>query len=296
MPTSTEFFGYPLTNLGPLTTTYEPPASCTAATTDHIYYANASDFNTQYGPVSCGPEKMSDCYPSGSDYDKINSQNLKNGGHPAIDYFSPGVVCPKGWTTAGVFAQGDEGTKGGIFTQGPSIPDDQLGPEDIWGGILEPGETVALCCPSGWTADAWGGDCASSIQPFESGTYSEYCQRMMPLSALGSVYTVGTSVLSDPVLSLHTYPVTESTVPFKTGAGYWPTDLGEVAIIRKFHPVAMIHKEEDVKEAKETESGGSGDSEDADDDNAASAITGARFAPVVAVVVSMLVGGGMLLF
>ncbi|KAG8672627.1 hypothetical protein FPOAC2_06023 [Fusarium poae] len=295
MPTSTEFFGYHFTNLGPLTTTYEPPASCTTATTDHIYYANASDFTSQYGPVSCGPEKMGECYPSGSDHDKISSQNLKIGGHPTVDYFSPGVICPKGWTTAGIFAPDNEATKGGVFTKVSGTLDDRLGPEDVWGGILEPGETLALCCPSGWTGDVWGWGCVSSIQPFESGTHSEYCQQAMPISAIVSAYTVGTSVLSDPIFSARTYDVDETTKLFTTGAGAWPTDLGEVAIIRRFPGVAMVYQEDDVKETKETDDGDNGDSEDSDDDNAASTLNGARFAPVVAVFVSMLVGVGMLM-
>jgi hypothetical protein len=101
--------------------------------------------------------------------------------------------------------------------------------------------------------------------------------------------------LSDPIVSLRTYDITERTRPFTTAAGAWPSDLDEVVIIRNIPAVAMIHKEEDVKEAKETENGNSDDSDETDDDNAASAVTGARFAPVVAVFISMLVGVGMLL-
>ncbi|KAM0304512.1 hypothetical protein HYE67_001814 [Fusarium culmorum] len=285
MPTSTEFFGYHFTNLGPLTTTYEPPASCTTATTDHLYYANASELSSQYGAVSCGA-KMGDCYPSGSAHDKITSRNLKIGGHPTVDFFSPGVICPKGWTTAGVFARGDEATKDGVFTKAVTV-DYQLGVEDIWGGVLEPGETLALCCPSGWTGGALGWGCLSSVKPFESGTYSNYCQRTAPLSALASAKTVGTSVLSDAIFSLRTFDGTGMTVPFTAASGAWPTDLSDVAIIKRFPAVGMVYKEEDMKDANETESEGT------DDDNAASTMNGAGFAPIVAVIVSMFVGVGM---
>ncbi|CAG2003244.1 unnamed protein product [Fusarium graminearum] len=286
MPTSTEFFGYHFTNLGPLTTTYEPPASCTTATTDHLYYANASELSDLYGAVSCG-DKMGDCYPSGSAHDEITSRNLKIGGHPTVGFFSPGVICPKGWTTAGVFAQGDEATKDGVFTKDLTA-DRQLGAEDIWGGVLEPGETLALCCPSGWTGGALGWNCISSVKPFESGTYSSYCQRTAPLSALATAKTVGTSVLSDAIFSLGTFDGNEMTVPFRTGAGgAWPTDLSEVAVIKSFPAVGMVYKEEDMEDANENESDGK------DDDNAASTMNGAGFAPIVAVIVSMFVGVGM---
>jgi hypothetical protein len=90
---------------------------------------------------------MGDCYPSGSAYDMVNSQNNKVGAFGTIDYFSPGIVCPHGWTNAGTLAQDDETAKGGIFTKDGTPPDEQLGPEDLWRGILEPGETVAYRCP-----------------------------------------------------------------------------------------------------------------------------------------------------
>ncbi|RGP73124.1 hypothetical protein FLONG3_6440 [Fusarium longipes] len=292
MPTSTEFFGYQFTNLGPLTTTYEPPASCTTATTDHIYFANVSDFNRGYGVATCGAEKMSDCYPSGSAFDKVNSHNHKSGGMGTLDYFSPGVVCPKGWTTAGTFAQDDKKTKAGIFTTDDATPDYQLPPEDVWRGILEPGETVAYCCPSGWHGGVWKG-CFSSIEPFKSGSYSEYCSQGMPLSAIDEAYTVGTSVLSDPVISFRTYDVSASTRPIITAQGPWPTDMDEVVIIRNLPAVALIHKQEDVQDTDGIESGSSDGADDADD-NAASAMNGATLAPAVAVCVGILVGAGML--
>ncbi|UZP38899.1 hypothetical protein NXS19_006715 [Fusarium pseudograminearum] len=146
------------------------------------------------------------------------------------------------------------------------------------------------CCtllPKWLDGGALGWDCFSSVKPFESGTYSSYCQRTAPLSAIASAKTVGTSVLSDAIFSLRTFDGTEMTVPFTTAAGAWPTDLSEVAIIKRFHAVGMVYKEEDMKDVNETESEGK------DDDNAASTMNGAGFAPIVAVIVSMFVGIGM---
>jgi hypothetical protein len=69
-------------------------------------------------------------------------------------YFSPGVACPKGWTTAGTLAHGDKTgsvEKTGVFTQPPfpfPTPVDYLmTPEEIWLNVLEPSETFAYCCP-----------------------------------------------------------------------------------------------------------------------------------------------------
>jgi hypothetical protein len=155
MPSRTEYFGYGFTNLGPLTTTYEPPASCTTATTDRIYFANATSLELNYGAAKCdGPEPLGKCYPSGAAYDSLMKDYATYRDQGFWQYFSPGVACPKGWTTAGTLAHGDKTgsvEKTGVFTQPPfpfPTPVDYLmTPEEIWLNVLEPSETFAYCCP-----------------------------------------------------------------------------------------------------------------------------------------------------
>lgn len=152
MPSRTEYFGYKFTNLGPLTTTYEPPASCTTATTDRIYFANAKTLGIGYGSARCdGPETVGKCYPSGATYDSLLSSRATYHDQGLLRYFSPGVACPKGWTTAGTLAHGektDSAEKAGVFTTEPfPYPDYMMEPEQIWVNVLEPLETLAYCCP-----------------------------------------------------------------------------------------------------------------------------------------------------
>ncbi|PCD26270.1 hypothetical protein AU210_012701 [Fusarium oxysporum f. sp. radicis-cucumerinum] len=156
MPTATEYFGIGLTNNGPLTTTYTSPASCTTVTTDQIFFAKPDYISEGYGAPTCETASMGKCLPPGSNYDKQVAYLNEYGGQGAIDYYSPGIACPKGWTTAGTLAHGNETgsvEKSGVFTQtrstlpGVSVTDPNMPLEQIWLNALGPSETLAYCCP-----------------------------------------------------------------------------------------------------------------------------------------------------
>ena len=70
-----------------------------------------------------------------------------------------------------------------------------------------------------------------------------------------------------------------------------PVDLDNVIVQKKLHAVHMVYKEEDSKEADKTDSPSSGSD---DDENAASGLEGAKLGPIVAVVVGVIVGAGLL--
>ncbi|KAF5689865.1 hypothetical protein FDENT_4179 [Fusarium denticulatum] len=156
MPTATAYFGIGLTNSGPLTTTYKPPASCITATTDQIFFAHPDSITIGYGAPTCGTTLMGKCLPSGSNYDKLFSYLNVHGGEVTIDYYSPGIACPEGWTTAGTLAYGNETgsvEKSGVFTQttsarpGVSVINPTMLVERVWLNALTPSETLAYCCP-----------------------------------------------------------------------------------------------------------------------------------------------------
>ncbi|KAF4459224.1 hypothetical protein FALBO_14026 [Fusarium albosuccineum] len=290
MPTRTEYFGNVFTNLGPLTTTYTPPASCTTVTTDRIRYANATSIQWVFAGPSCGPAPMGECLPSGSAYDELASSYHTNNAQDFWDYYSPGVICPKGWTTAGTLAHGDKTSsaqKSGIFTQDPweRVPNWEyfyLSPQEIWLNVLEASETLAYCCPSGWLADIWGG-CYSSIEPFESATYTDMCYRAVPLSALVTVHTIDGTSVSEPKHS--ELPITEDivkTAAFTTNTHAGITDFDDIAIVRVFGAVAVVYKDSDVK------------AKDADDNGASTLSTVGGVGSVIAVLVGMLTGIGLL--
>ncbi|KAF5235735.1 hypothetical protein FANTH_11615 [Fusarium anthophilum] len=159
MPTATTYFGIGLINNGPLTTTYTPPASCITATTDQIFFAHPDSITIGYGAPTCETTSMGKCLPSdssGSNYDKLSSYLNDHGGEDIIDYYSPGIACPEGWTTAGILAHGNQTgsvEKRGVFRQtriappGVSFINPTMLVERVWLDALTPSETLAYCCP-----------------------------------------------------------------------------------------------------------------------------------------------------
>ncbi|KAF4337764.1 hypothetical protein FBEOM_8361 [Fusarium beomiforme] len=304
MPTITRYFGVGLVNNGPLTTTYTPPASCTTVTTDHIVFANASYLPAVYGAPTCETSSMGDCLPSGS-YDKHQSEWRKNGGQGTLDYYSPGVVCPKGWTTAGTLAHGDKtgsAEKSGIFTFTRSIApgvqyiEHNLQLEKLWLEALGPSETLAYCCPSGWVSGIRGG-CYSSIEPLESASYSTLCNLQVPRSAIHAVTTVEASSMSNYIWSAATAELST----FTEAISALPTGIRDdgIAIVRHFPAVKLVYKESDLKSSGE---GGKSDDKETneaknDDDNgAARPLMNGGFFSIIAVLFSMLFGAGMIMF
>ena len=146
---------------------------------------------------------------------------------------------------------------------------------------------------SGWTAST-AGICQSSIMPLTSATYTEFCQRRLPASLIVTYYTIGTSVYSDPIRSIRTWDNPDDyamTVAFTTGSPMLPVDPDNVIVQKKLHAVHMVYKEGDSKEADKTDPPSS---DSGDDKNAASGLEGANLGPVIAVVVGVIVGAGLL--
>ncbi|KAF4471994.1 hypothetical protein FALBO_1099 [Fusarium albosuccineum] len=292
MPSLTEYFGYTVTNLGPLTTTYTPPAACTTQTTDGVYFANASHIDIALGQPSCGIPSAGKCVPSGSALDKLREPFDETPQQGFFYYHSPGVVCPSGWTTAGTLAHANKtgtGDEAGVMTkdsfEGLSTKNAemQLDPKDVWLEILEKDETLA-----GWTGGPRGG-CFSSIGPFESYSYSRRCIQYYPKSAVKYVTDVEGTYMSKAIVSIAS--VTETfTAETETLTDFVePTELADWAVVKWLPAIPLVYKEDDVADAKE-------DGEEDGEGNAASALSAARgVAPVVAVVVGLLAGAGLLM-
>ncbi|KAM0281584.1 hypothetical protein ACHAQH_003453 [Verticillium albo-atrum] len=85
----------------------------------------------------------------------------------AMPYFSPGLHCPDGFTTAGVaeMSAGGELSLTGIFSQTafdvfdtfPEPTPPVLPPVNVVASALDEGETAVVCCKSGFTADPLNG-------------------------------------------------------------------------------------------------------------------------------------------
>ena len=112
--------------LGPLTTTFTPPARCTTIVGGHVPY---------------------DCYNVGGEFPRLTvatsclppalvKQDESN------QYFSPGLVCPEGWSTACL---------GGAAARPLTRSDDfKPGLNASYSFRVSPGaaQSIAGCCPS----------------------------------------------------------------------------------------------------------------------------------------------------
>lgn len=150
MPTSTEFFGVTAYNLGPLTTTFSAPSAC-ATGTDHHVIVNASEPEMVWGYPTCGFQDRGSCMPSGKSYDSLRSVTIPLN-RAWYHYYSPGIACPSGWTTAGTMIKEGESSLSvsGVFSsriQASTTGAVQLEPADFWAEIMNVSETIAYCCP-----------------------------------------------------------------------------------------------------------------------------------------------------
>ncbi|RSL56258.1 hypothetical protein CEP53_006837 [Fusarium sp. AF-6] len=305
MPSLTEYFGYGITNFGPLTTTFTAPSSCATETTDRIYYANSSNLAIQFGNPKCQGGYVGDCFPSGSAYDDYVTSYWERPIHAKYPYFSPGLVCPHGWTTVGTFALAGNTSSidaTGVFTKDPfegfSGTRARVGPNKIWSNALKPSETLAYCCPSGYTG-VNGGACYSALGPHEDYDYKSVCRAFYPDDALTTVYTVEGTPVTQGVYSVA--PVTEkyttTTVAIADVTGKEEA-WGDWVVATVYPAVALVYQETDVAKAKEqggSEGEDKDDSKDGDDENAASALSARGVAPMLAVAVGMLAGAGLLM-
>ncbi|KAF4994095.1 hypothetical protein FGRMN_6010 [Fusarium graminum] len=306
MPSATEYFGATLTNFGPLTTTYTAPSSCLTATTDHIVYALENTIQAVVGSPKCDADPYGGCIPSGSVLDSMLDNNFgRQSGQGFQYYYSPGVYCPHGWTTAAVLAHGpktDSEERSGFFTATPRTGwSDPVGmrQDEYWLNILEPSETVAFCCPSGWTGIA-DGNCRTSITPFASSEYSDSCNELVPESVevVATVHTVDGEPWSKTQGILSALPQTWS-VSRTMESLFWPEKTGLV-IARNMAAVPLVFKASDVEVAKNAtdskDDDDKGGSEKADKNDAASTLPYVLgLAPVAALAVGLLTGAGLLM-
>ncbi|KAH6880102.1 hypothetical protein B0T10DRAFT_609698 [Thelonectria olida] len=308
MPSTTAFFGDLVTNFGPLTTTYTAPASCYTGT-EHVYYGNASNLANIQGQPTCSIQPYGDCMPSGTLYDSLVAHAWATPSQAFVNYYSPGLVCPSGWTTAGAFARdGETGFKSsGVFTQDPyprgnarylTPPARQLAGKDVWEGVLKESETLAYCCPSGYTAAISGainGACWSSLGPFEEFDYSSNCYVFLPDEALVTVESFDGSTWTPPLLSIT--PATNALTTHKQElSDEWAVVYTDWDILTMVPAVPLVFQPTDTASASKGEDAeeSSGKDESDDDNAAAIGLSGPGLVQLGAVLVSMFVGAGLL--
>lgn len=147
MPSLSVTAGWTFTNAGPLTTTFTPASTCT----NNVVVVQTSPEVYLVAPVDCESYgELSGCTPTGTITTTATSVD------PNVpweaSYFSPGVYCPSGWTTIGGAARDADTTMSlsGFLNSNSSANvkyDDYVYGGIMLASILDPSETLALCCP-----------------------------------------------------------------------------------------------------------------------------------------------------
>ncbi|KAI1374871.1 hypothetical protein F4677DRAFT_159533 [Hypoxylon crocopeplum] len=259
MPATTEYFGHTITNLGPLTTTFTVSPACTTAT-DTVYYANASALASFFGQPVCSTPSYGDCFPSGAVLDSIVRSEWATPGQDAVIYFSPGLVCPSGWTTAGTLrhASAANGTSSmdasGVFTQdawnwSSAVDAAGLPVQVIQSKILSAAETLALCCPSGYNADA-DGHCYSLLGPPTLLTrYSEACYSVLPTDDVVIVSSYDGTTWTPALLSITPVVPSYSIASGELTGSAWSSLKTDVAVVTYVAAVPLIYQASDTPNA-----------------------------------------------
>lgn len=170
MPSLTQWVTYSMENMGPMTTTFTAPPSC--ATPAQPLVVIADDTFTWGDSPDCPDEDREryteGCWPSAREANSLEKaatdegKSLNQRPDDLLAYFSPGLECPDGWTTAGTIARpvataADAGrtteplNAGGVYTgRNYSMVHERenyWAPDQALAYALEPGETLAMCCP-----------------------------------------------------------------------------------------------------------------------------------------------------
>ncbi|KAF5571391.1 hypothetical protein FPHYL_508 [Fusarium phyllophilum] len=299
MPTSTEFFGTAAHNLGPLTTTFSAPSAC-ATGTDHHVIVNGSAPSEVWGQPTCGWEDRGSCIPNGKSYDSLRSMTTPLD-RVWYHYYSPGIACPSGWTTAGNIVKDEDSSlsASGVFSRpvrSDTFEAQPLEPSDFWGQIMNVSETIALCCPSDYVADP-AGYCFSTVGPMSEFNYSSMCHSPAPVEVI-TVTSVDGASLTKPLISFDVLSTPASTYEddrLVTHSRY----STEFVVATWVPAVPLVHQQSDLDEAEEEEDDDNdnddGDSEGSDGNAASAKTPGNGVVSVLGLTLGILAGMGMLL-
>ncbi|KAH8174770.1 hypothetical protein LIA77_06189 [Sarocladium implicatum] len=283
MPTST-LSNVAFQNIGPLTTTYTAPSSCSTAV-DNTAVALKRNPGLPYAYPSCDVDKddwyrwpsLKDCLPGGKALEEVHVPN-----DPHIRYHSPGLHCPASWATAGVAVKGrsDSISVTGAFSTEfidswaetmSTLAAPRVNPwPNKLASALEAGETAILCCPSGWTVHPYG-RCHTNF-PIESLDTSTLCAAFVTADFQTTTYaftyfdetvtaTEVVNAASDlpEVIEYHTFILTDTDSPNNTvindeGEAYDALFSEDVTGYKYLPMVVLVNKGDD------------GDNEEGDDD------------------------------
>ncbi|RAK81766.1 uncharacterized protein BO72DRAFT_524181 [Aspergillus fijiensis CBS 313.89] len=216
---------WPATNLGPLTTTFTPTPQCFQPIHSGSRISDSYPYAYVYGK-HCTTAMYGDALAPLIQDDPSCLPSAIPPGTPS-PFYSPGNVCPQGFTTAC------------HMTRGMELSSDLADPTmwEMW-KVLQFGETAYKCCPSGYVCAMGPTGCSKSPggPTTTSGPYITYPDH----DSCESTTSIGILSITDyqPGLLL----VTSSAQPEQTNGPY-PVDqvpLGAQIFIAICAPIAVI--------------------------------------------------------
>ncbi|CBF71527.1 uncharacterized protein ANIA_06821 [Aspergillus nidulans FGSC A4] len=198
MNTSVSAGWYSFTNLGPITTTFTPAPACTASNQVSIGYVDnfftGVNVYAAYGVQCTSTVDYFDCIPTMTP-EPTSTTAVPDDDIIWVDYgvyYSPGLYCPKGWKTVGMAGRDASSvlTSSGVLAPTATrssrtraatptpYGDDyydyyydeyNLDPASVMKSMLEPKQTMALCCPDFMTVDS-NGACYSIVSSYTATT------------------------------------------------------------------------------------------------------------------------------
>jgi len=252
MPSATTLGGLGFLNNGPLTTTFTAPASCSTAGF-YTEIAYASDISEPFYGVDCTSIPAVDCKPSGPVITSLAT--ALGAGNPAAynlgAYYSPGLVCPAGWTTAGAATKVNPTSttiSGAAFSLNASAliqPDDPFFFDpwtDAFLSALDPKETAVACCPSSYS---WAqGNCYSTI-PTSAFRPSAGCVHNIPNEDVTNVpgtWTIGGETITAVEVQITGTATESATIRSMT---LKPSETASYIAVAVGDPVFLVHKAAD---------------------------------------------------
>ncbi|CEJ59314.1 hypothetical protein PMG11_07942 [Penicillium brasilianum] len=257
------------TNYAPLTTTYTPAPSCTASDRLGLGYINHGYVYIEYGVQCTSDVILEDCLPTATATATSFPEPPTDDGWAGIGgYYSPGLYCPSGWETVGVAARDASSSlsSSGILSTTPVVTMSSSDPMSYYYATatwddpatllknhLEPEQTMAVCCPSSFTPDAFGG--CYSVVPDYKPTWGcqAYTGYNYDYGDVTETYTSGTFTTTfvgeEPTTTI--YKTETQTHTFNHG------EKSDYSAISYLPMITLLHHESDLASASSASATGS---------------------------------------
>ncbi|CAG7973316.1 unnamed protein product [Penicillium salamii] len=179
-------------NLGPLTTTFTEPASCSQEPYKVLMAMRSGYPQIEYDS-KCNQQFDDSCQPTVATTFPFTTWDGRYYGYAS--YYSPGLHCPSGWATVGAATRDAHSS---ISLSGIAKPSLNTGRTDLYFpqtalvSALEPSQTLAMCCPSSMTAN-YGGGCYSVLSEKPTSGCEAYTWMHYEVGSVQTTYTDATT-------------------------------------------------------------------------------------------------------